>query len=127
MSGYDDRYDNLPDPPSYAKKKVSTYATYAKTTDVDPINEAVREKIKSRAKLGMEKYGVSILRDDIDLIGWLKHLQEELMDATVYVERAMYELRKRQDADKAINKDESKETTQLPLFVDIRDKLDIRA
>ena len=65
--------------------------------DVDPINEAVRDKIKSRAKLGMEKYGVSILREDIDLMGWLNHLQEELMDATVYIERTMYELRKRQD------------------------------
>lgn len=64
---------------------------------IDPINEAVREKIKSRAKLGMDKYGVSILRDDIDLEGWLKHLQEELMDASVYVERILYELRKKQD------------------------------
>jgi len=64
---------------------------------VDVINEAVREKIKRRAQVGAKKYGVTILRDDIDLEGWLIHLQEELMDASVYIERTLYELRKRQD------------------------------
>jgi hypothetical protein len=67
-------------------------------TDVlDPINEAVREKIKSRALVGMKKYGVSMLRDDVDLLGWLDQLQQELMDACVYMERAMHEIRKMQD------------------------------
>lgn len=64
---------------------------------IDSINEAVREKLKRRAELGMQKYGVSILRDDIDLLGWLNHLQEELMDAAVYVERIMHEVKGRQD------------------------------
>lgn len=67
------------------------------TNVLDPINEAVREKIKERALVGMKKYGVSILRDDTDLEGWLNHLQQELMDACVYVERAMHEIRKMQD------------------------------
>jgi hypothetical protein len=36
----------------------------------------------------MVKYGVTTERTDIDLVGWLNHLQEELMDATIYLERA---------------------------------------
>jgi hypothetical protein len=65
--------------------------------EIDIINEAVRDKIKKRAQVGAKKYGVTILRDDIDLEGWLTHLQEELMDASVYIERTLHELRKRQD------------------------------
>jgi hypothetical protein len=85
MSGYDDRYDRLYD------------AVNDRPIALDPINEAVRDKIKTRAELGMKKYGVSIMRNDIDLLGWLNHLQEELMDACVYIERSMHEIRSKQD------------------------------
>lgn len=88
MSGYDDRYDRAYDPAIKA-----TGDSYR----LDPMNEAVRAKIKSRAELGMKKYGVSIMRNDIDLLGWLNHLQEELMDACVYIERSMHEIRSKQN------------------------------
>lgn len=42
---------------------------------------------KERSKKGFEKYGTTTERQDIDLLGWLQHLQEELMDATIYIER----------------------------------------
>jgi NTP pyrophosphatase (non-canonical NTP hydrolase) len=45
-----------------------------------------------RAQKGFEKYGTTTERTDIDLKGWLQHLQEELMDATIYIERIKYEL-----------------------------------
>jgi hypothetical protein len=45
------------------------------------------DRYKERSRVGMEKYGVPMTRDDIDLDGWLNHLQEELMDAVVYIER----------------------------------------
>jgi len=32
-------------------------------------------------------------RGDLDLLAWLQHLQEELMDAAVYVERLMQEVK----------------------------------
>lgn len=53
--------------------------------------EAVREKLLQRSVFGLEKYGVTTERKDIDLVGWLNHLQQELMDAAVYVQ-AMIEL-----------------------------------
>jgi hypothetical protein len=46
-----------------------------------------------RAQKGFEKYGTTTERTDIDLKGWLQHLQEELMDATIYIERLKRELK----------------------------------
>ena len=55
--------------------------------------EAVRRAMLQRMSTGYKKYGVTTERTDIDLMGWLQHLQEELMDAAVYVERIKHELR----------------------------------
>ena len=46
-----------------------------------------------RAQKGFNKYGTTTERTDIDLEGWLQHLQEELMDATIYIERLKRELK----------------------------------
>lgn len=48
--------------------------------------EAVREKLLRRSEIGLNKYGTTTERDDIDRLGWLLHLQEELLDACVYIE-----------------------------------------
>ncbi len=49
--------------------------------------DEVCKKILMRAKVGKAKYGVTMERTDLDIVEWLTHLQEELMDAAVYVER----------------------------------------
>ena len=54
--------------------------------------EAVRSLLDQRMKAGYLKYGTTTERHDIDLAGWLQHLQEELLDAAVYVERIKKEL-----------------------------------
>jgi hypothetical protein len=54
--------------------------------------EAVRSLLSQRAKAGYLKYGTTTERTDISLGGWLQHLQEELLDAAVYVERIKKEL-----------------------------------
>ena len=59
------------------------------------IEERVIAKIRSRADVSKAKYGVTMERDDLDLLAWLQHLQEELMDAAVYVERLMDEVKDR--------------------------------
>jgi hypothetical protein len=41
---------------------------------------------------GQAKYGTNLDRKDVDLEGWLNHLQEELMDATLYIEKLKKEL-----------------------------------
>ena len=47
---------------------------------------------RDRARAGFNKYGTDTTREDIDLLGWLTHLQEELMDATIYIERLKKEI-----------------------------------
>ena len=51
--------------------------------------EQVINKIRKRAEVGKNKYGVTMERTDLNTLDWLVHLQEELMDAAVYIERLM--------------------------------------
>ncbi len=53
------------------------------------IEEQLINKIRSRAAVGKSKYGVTMEREDLTNAEWLKHLQEELMDAAVYVEKLL--------------------------------------
>ena len=61
----------------------------------DPIIESVREKFLSRSNVGLKKYGVGLDREDLTEREWLIHLQEELMDATGYIEVLLDKLKKR--------------------------------
>ncbi len=58
------------------------------------IEDKVCEKIQERSEVGKSKYGVTMERTDLNTVEWLTHLQEELMDATVYVERLLGDVRK---------------------------------
>ncbi len=53
----------------------------------DAITEAVVVQLRTRAEKGKEKYGTTMERDDLTFIEWIQHLQEELMDAVVYIEK----------------------------------------
>jgi len=63
------------------------------TFPIDKNVEAVRKLLWQRMGAGYPKYGTTTERKDIDTLGWLQHLQEELLDAAVYVERLKDELR----------------------------------
>jgi hypothetical protein len=51
------------------------------------IEEDVCYKILKRSEVGKQKYGTTMERDDLSRLDWLKHTQEELMDACVYLEK----------------------------------------
>ena len=53
----------------------------------DKIVESVIDQFRTRAEEGKRKYGTTMERNDLTLLEWLQHLQEELMDAAVYVEK----------------------------------------
>ena len=59
----------------------------------DTVLMSVLGKYWERSKLGQQKYGTNLDRTDINLIDWLNHLQEELMDATLYIEKLKRELK----------------------------------
>jgi hypothetical protein len=54
---------------------------------IDSVVDTVVDKIKSRSQVGIRKYGTTMDRKDLSLIDWLTHLQEELLDAALYVEK----------------------------------------
>ena len=53
----------------------------------DAIVESVVAKYLRRSKLGIDKYGTTLEENNID--NFLLHLQEELMDASLYIEKLM--------------------------------------
>ena len=58
--------------------------------------ENVCNSLREREKRGMSKYGVNTMREDLSTLEWLQHLQEELMDACVYVEKLKNEMKETQ-------------------------------
>ena len=53
------------------------------------IEEKVIAKIRQRAEVGEKKYNTTMERTDLSYDEWLQHLQEELLDACVYLEKLM--------------------------------------
>lgn len=53
----------------------------------DRFVEAVKSKYQQRSDTGIKKYNTTLEREDLNFVDWLTHLQEELMDATLYVEK----------------------------------------
>jgi hypothetical protein len=54
---------------------------------IDNVVEKVIKLFRKRSKRGIEKYGTTLEMNDLTNSEWLQHLQEELMDAALYVER----------------------------------------
>ena len=57
--------------------------------------EKVITQLRSREEQGMIKYGVNTERKDLSTLEWLQHLQEELMDASVYIEKLKDEMKEK--------------------------------
>ena len=55
--------------------------------------ENVITQLREREQRGLSIYGVNTERTDLSTLEWLQHLQEELMDGTVYIEKLKKELR----------------------------------
>jgi hypothetical protein len=53
----------------------------------DRIVEQVIEKFQRRSEIGARKYGTTLHQNNHD--NYLLHLQEELQDATLYIEKLM--------------------------------------
>jgi hypothetical protein len=53
----------------------------------DQVVLSVIEKYAKRSEVGIAKYGTTLETNNKD--NYLKHLQEELMDATLYLEKLM--------------------------------------
>ena len=56
---------------------------------MDKIVHQVIIKYLNRSYEGQKKYGTTLDRNDLLMRDWMKHLQEELMDASLYLEKLM--------------------------------------
>lgn len=54
----------------------------------DKIVQHVVDKYTSRSEVGIAKYGTTLENNNVD--NYMNHLQQELMDATLYIEKIMY-------------------------------------
>lgn len=54
---------------------------------VDQIVLAVIEEFKTRSKVGVKKYGTTLMRTDLSVTDWLQHAKEEAMDFVNYLQR----------------------------------------
>jgi hypothetical protein len=61
----------------------------------DAIVESVINKYQQRSKLGISKYGTTLQDNHTD--NFLIHLQEELMDASLYIEKLLTQLRNNEE------------------------------
>jgi len=59
----------------------------------DSIVKSVKDKYQKRSDVGILKYGKTLDRDDLTKEEWLNHLQEELMDATLYIEKLLKKIK----------------------------------
>lgn len=53
----------------------------------DPIVQEVCDNLQRRSRLGQAKYNTTLFANKAAYSEWLNHLQEELMDATLYIQK----------------------------------------
>jgi hypothetical protein len=61
--------------------------------------EEVVERMIARADIGYRKYGVTTERTDLSTYDWLTHLQEELMDGCIYIQRLKNDIKRLSNLD----------------------------
>ena len=59
----------------------------------DSIVNSVIGAFIGRSNIGLQKYGTTLDRDDLSILDWIQHAQEEHMDAILYLEKLKTKLR----------------------------------
>jgi hypothetical protein len=54
---------------------------------MDSIVQSILLKFTQRSELGQKKYGTTLDRTDLNVLDWINHAQEELMDGILYLEK----------------------------------------
>lgn len=57
------------------------------TARIDPVVQSVKNKFDMRSQKGIRTYGVTLEENQDGLETFLNHLQEELMDGVLYIEK----------------------------------------
>lgn len=54
---------------------------------MDPVVQSVIERFQQRSELGQKKYGTTLDGNNLPFLSWVQHMQDELMDAILYLEK----------------------------------------
>lgn len=86
--------------PSYRKYPGDIIVTYDEPIKKQPKKkdkyvQSVKKKFEERSQTGIRKYNTTLEREDLNLIEWINHAQEEAMDLTLYLERIKAELKEK--------------------------------
>ncbi|WJQ02877.1 hypothetical protein QT236_14460 [Geobacillus stearothermophilus] len=65
---------------------MSTPEHFMNELNKNQILRNVQKLLEEQTKKGLQKYGTTVNPADYDFIGWLEHLQQEMIDAIVYCE-----------------------------------------
>jgi hypothetical protein len=71
-------------------QKETVVETESKVIDLSQTDSVVSSVVQSflqRAEFGLKKYGKTMDRDDLTVLQWIQHAQEEHMDAILYLEK----------------------------------------
>lgn len=71
----------------YFENVSSTVPLKQETKDI--VVQNVLRKYSNRSKVGIDKYGTTLEESKEDTVAFIRHLQEELMDATLYCEKLL--------------------------------------
>ena len=69
------------------KQPVSLERDVINNFEKDKIVQKVVDKFNQRSEVGIKKYNTTLQENNDGLLKFLTHLQEELMDATLYIEK----------------------------------------
>jgi hypothetical protein len=77
----------------YQGNHTDWYFDYNNFKVVDPVVESIIDKFKQRSEVGIKKYGTTLYENNTD--DFLNHLQEELMDAILYIQKLRHDKTKK--------------------------------
>jgi hypothetical protein len=64
---------------------------------VDKHVESIVNQFRERSKVGIDKYGVTLERNDLSTLEWIEHAKQEAMDFILYLERLKEDEQKKDD------------------------------
>jgi hypothetical protein len=62
--------------------------------ETDIIVQEVKQMYEERSQVGIAKYGTTLEHSTQDTLEFIQHLQEELMDATLYLQKIKHLINK---------------------------------
>ena len=108
-----DSDDEEPDEESDAEDYDQIFIT---RDDTDSVVFSIIEKFIKRSDLGLKKYGTDLDRKDLHVLDWIRHAQEEHMDAILYLEKLKQEMKSLESTLSDYAKEENKKKVNNSIF-----------